>query len=721
MTVIGWKNRMLVSAGYNFVPLSNRVLLPSWAPLVSHDVPFSDGLTGALEVELVAESPIYVRNGIDEEPETAKTNEHYTDFFDVDGKCVIPGSSLKGMLRSVVEIASFGKMTPRVDDHRYSVRNLNNVDLYRKKMADAQAAWLTRDEKTHAWQLIPCDYIRAAQTDIVAFFGTTPPLSLAKRQRALEKYEQLSGRSLSIRFTIADGVATSLAKAEDPPTESDQILGTLVFTGQPGGTKRHEFVFYNEKPMQTAAVAPELRNAFEFIHSNPGKGTPNEEWAFWRQKLELGERVPVFYLGKLASPESMGLARMFRLAYANSVRQTIEHSDDYKVHARPDPDLADLLFGFLPEGSNHTGLGLKGRVFVSLAEAIESQPVKNPVTAVLGSPKPTFYPSYIEQTDGDASYSTFMDSGAKIRGWKRYPVRETLQDFKIPPEAGEPVMTHFRPLQSGARFRFSVRFHNLRPEELGALWWAITWGENETHRHALGMGKAYGMGQCLLTVTGRSVHSVTGEPYEGTGLKEFVELMRKTIGAEWEQSDQIVQLLAMADPNFRPLTLDETADAVSAQQAKLNHMQLDMKGMIENEFKATETAGAYLRPHAAPGKRFAEPWHARPLAPAPVATPTIPVSLQERVNAVRKPDSVGKFLALAGELSAQDATLWEGCDFTQVGNIFNIGNVEQLLCAKMDPAIYRVCARTVLAMIKPKDDWDAERKDRFARLQAASL
>jgi hypothetical protein len=90
---------MKISSGYNFVPINKEVFHPSWASKVSQDIPFSDGEDGIIEVTLDNVSPLFVRNG-------AATNEDkvYSSYVEDDGekRFFIPGSSLKGMLRSVL-------------------------------------------------------------------------------------------------------------------------------------------------------------------------------------------------------------------------------------------------------------------------------------------------------------------------------------------------------------------------------------------------------------------------------------------------------------------------------------------------------------------------------------------------------------------------------------------------------------------------------------------
>ena len=106
---------------YNFVPLPDAVMT---APLLhdgsvpwqKHDV-YVPGLhSGWIELAIRAETPLYVRcappveHAADEEP---RTNRHRQEFFHQGDpqRPVLPGSSLRGMIRSLVEVLAHAKLT----------------------------------------------------------------------------------------------------------------------------------------------------------------------------------------------------------------------------------------------------------------------------------------------------------------------------------------------------------------------------------------------------------------------------------------------------------------------------------------------------------------------------------------------------------------------------------------------------------------------------------
>ncbi|WP_406546136.1 RAMP superfamily CRISPR-associated protein, partial [Succinimonas sp.] len=115
-------NHTKIVTPYDFVPVSSWVFSPDWAEDVTHDVPFRDGISGRIDYELVNYSPLCVGHDTatkkNEKGESVKTLlwEH-----DGSGRQVIPGSSIKGMLRNALEIVGFGKMQC-VRDLRHAIR-----------------------------------------------------------------------------------------------------------------------------------------------------------------------------------------------------------------------------------------------------------------------------------------------------------------------------------------------------------------------------------------------------------------------------------------------------------------------------------------------------------------------------------------------------------------------------------------------------------------------
>ncbi len=579
---------MPIHAPYNFVPLSKKVFFPEWAEQVSQDIPFSDGISGEITCTLTAASPIYVRNGGNWTHEEIMANQAHEaqSFFKVGNEYIIPGTSLKGMLRNVIEIISFGKMG-RVDEHRYSVRDLQNPAIYGNFMTETtgpnifrtkvKAAWLSQDTQ-RKWHLTPCDVARVEREDLMKFHPKQP--NLRSRQSAVDKYHAWGGHSLSVRFNCTPEQPHRhsqgrqlIYKRVTQLGSTGQLEGTIVLTGQPApdtpqhnpGRKHLEFIFFDAREEQTRPLSNSVKNDFSFIHSDE-KGNPNAEWEFWNKKLETGKRVPVFYLGTIGAPQSIGLAMMYRLPYQNTIIDVIKHTSSDHLHQKM--DLPETMFGWAGEPE-----GLKGRIWISQATASNAASEKT-VTTILNSPKPTYYPSYIEQPKPVTKYKTLMDNDSRLRGWKRYPTRAFRQEDVNRPSSEQMrvatrftplksgtctlqsntkrtrcVATRFTPLKSGTRFTFKVKVHNLKPAELGALLWALEWGGDANLCHSLGMGKSYGYGQVKVNINNTAIVGVAGSVQSIDGLREiFEKLMDREVGGDWRQTLQMHQLLGMANP-----------------------------------------------------------------------------------------------------------------------------------------------------------------------------
>lgn len=104
-------------------------------------------------------------------------------------------------------------------------------------------------------------------------------------------------------------------------------------------------------------------------------------------------------------------------------------------------------------------------------------------------------------------------------------------------------LTFVKPVQAGVRFQFKVHFENLRPEELGLLWWALALpGEpGKQYRHKVGMGKPLGMGSVAikprLFITKRTNRSQT-ERNNQEGVAGRYE--RLFSDQKWYEAEQIV-------------------------------------------------------------------------------------------------------------------------------------------------------------------------------------
>jgi len=562
---------MSIHTPYNFVPLSKFIFLPAWADQVSHDLPFSDGVSGTLKLKLECHTPTLV--GGQSTPATKEAPGEVTFFKNPDGQPTIPGTSIKGMLSNVMEIASFSRFN-RLDDKRYSVRDLSSNSFYLEQFrTPPQSGWLTFNTEEGCWQITPCKMVRIHQKTILDHFKIKLDTWVkSENSQAHQRYQLLNGLRKFQKFNTT--TVQYVGDVATPHDDGTHIDGTLVVTGQPGAAfnvwkkdrngndinknKKWEFVFYaNEENAKT--VNAFVMSDFKFIHSE------SDDWSYWQSQRSAnnGFKIPVFYKTENNKITSIGLSYLYRLAYKHTTFDAVKHTQISHIDSVT-PDLPSLMFGQI---SNTPDQSLRGRVQVGCATLRGGQAeYKKQNGTILASPKPTYSPAYIRQPNGNTNgelpngwkYKTFMDQ-SELAGWKRYPVKDSAKVMALNNDNKENTLVQvvLNPVKEGTCFDLSIKFHNLREAELGALLWSFDFGEQTDCFHSLGMGKPFGMGRISLTINEVILSTARASQQQGDMLlnkarASFVQLMTDTYTQvaphSWQKSPQIKELLTMAQP-----------------------------------------------------------------------------------------------------------------------------------------------------------------------------
>ena len=626
---------MAVKAPFRFARINRWIYEPAWGELVSLDVPFSDGLSGEATVEITATSSILV--GGDRRKATKTREGEVRPFRLPDGAYAIPGSTLQGMTRAILEIAAFGRLGPRIADRKFGIRDLSRSETakahYQRRLSNSKAGWLVNCNGQK--YIVPCKYARIHLDNVWHFREALLDRSSARKVCALytktnakERYEWFLGDKLNgdkerldETFCIEKKKVNHHNRRRAPFSYSrchyaknGQTHGTLVLTGKPEdstngdeiclrrGHKKLEFVFHcpdrkgATKRPKTIPVTDETWKAFEYLHLvQPGRPI-NPNWEFWESEFKEGNPVPVFYWGNDTQIENFGMAFAFKAAHSRSTHDLLANSNSGHRGSvgEMELDLPHLIFGVAAEQDG--GRGLKRRARFSLARAgknTEECPPCHP--SILLGPKPSYVGLYVRQRHGDgqvendeplATYSpleTLRREKApdhlrrpELSGVKIWPARGA-EKFTPPPIPKDPVpskeiQTRLFTLPPGTVFESRLTFHNLRRVELGALLWALSFGEPQafaedgqkvTKRHRLGMGKPLGLGEVAVRVIGLKTEAArcpaggdpTGSP-TATGLvQEFENHMASdtVYGSEWRNSKQVQALLKAATPSYNPV------------------------------------------------------------------------------------------------------------------------------------------------------------------------
>lgn len=588
----------IIRAPFNFVPLSEKVFIPEWANQISQDIPFSDGVSGTIDMTITAKSPIFIRNGHTKE-DGEKKNSEYNTFSHItlpNGRPLyfIPATSIKGEVRNLLEIMSFSKMD--VDKRAmFARRDMRNREVYPllnpKIQKSIHCGWLKR--QGNEYTISDCGrFMRISQREIDNYIGRNKnvmyshfsknsnfnlnePLKNGNKEydpkSADFKYELMRSTQLqNLRFRqIKKNRMKDNVVRYDP---NGSIRGSIVLTGQSSKWteprnkyakgKYYEFVFPENEIHKPRYISQEKFDHFSFIYKD------TSDWDRIKRLIDQkdGKGVPVFFRAEEDEIIDFGMAYLYKMPYEKSVWQSL-----YPAHKESNLDLAQCIFGLSDD--NDSKIQLKGRV--QFGNAFTSNAVVGePKKLILGSPKASYYPFYVHQ-DGNnghtSAYKTYDDG--RPNGWKRYYVRNRTWEHSM---GSDKLDTTIYPLKEGAKFSCTISFHNLKPIELGALLCALTFDDNSSSYHQLGQAKPYGYGMCKYNISNLNVSSLTSNDkiHDTKGyIALFKECLNRFLGDDndWTTQPQISQLIAMSSkkvPNSKDFQYMELKDHANAKKGK---------------------------------------------------------------------------------------------------------------------------------------------------------
>ncbi|MEG3755227.1 TIGR03986 family type III CRISPR-associated RAMP protein [Psychromonas arctica] len=595
---MSYQHQEQVHAPYHFVPLSKWIYMPNWAHLVSHDHPFEDGVSGIIEYTLTNKTPLCVGaeqvKGSDKisEVKWARTPSNDPNKL---GTPVIPGSSLKGMIRSVLEIASFGKFNA-IDDQHFSFRDISSKshylkDIITKKGNEVQAGWIKYDEENNTWHFSESDVCKLKHESI----NQALKKKIYNNDTSIEKYEKVK---LSTEYTanISEPKGVQMNRWADEFNKG-KTVGHCVFTNKrilgKGSPSDYEFsyFFYNKKTQNKISVNSQVQHLFN-NHRSITAIIDNDEidQVEYLQKHANPEHgIPVFALKKDSEIHSLGFARMPRVSYQNGTQDLVKaHNQAHSADAYF--DMAELMFGTLRDKA----LSLKSRITFSDASLTTSEHRSTSNSVILSSPKATFLGGYIQQNSSE-KYNDYDNNKSILSGWKRYPIKDEFKENETSTIKTNKVKSKLEMLEAGSEFSGRVVFHNLKQEELSALLWCLTLGNSDFNYHSLGHGKPLGAGATQFKISDKSFYKEnTKKESECIKLAEIVNDFEQHMNRvhykenSWNESVQIQHLLALTDSTISHYNTFDYMPLKSFQQVKNNKQSLTLNDIHDQRLPIDE-------------------------------------------------------------------------------------------------------------------------------------
>ncbi len=441
------QSRIPARAPYNFIPLNECVVK-------AQDIPefnkyHKDRFSGYIDLVITTKTPIYIRRDIEE-----------SEFFSIkNGLPIIPGSSLRGMVRTLVEIVSFGKFGFFDKERRLYYRDIAGKNstlknLYFSKNKFKSAGFLKYESGTYKIVSSKCD-----------------------RFNDISKVFEIQG--INNDYKIWSGMIQG-KKKNWIIKEPDNLSASFELSDK-------DIKDYQNDENRNI---PEYYNLIKMARDKKFK-LPNG------LKIDLPNGAPVFFV-KYKDKEgkdrvAFGHTGFFRLPYELTIG---DHVPD-NLKSNDTIDFAEAIFGKESKWAS--------RVFFEDAVLEKEQNdifIEETSPKILSSPKPTAFQLYLEQPKEENTkleeLKHWDNEDALIRGYKLYWHRNSPDNStkKYSWNEGKAINdtqhTIIKPIKRNIKFKSRIRFENLTKEELGALLFVLDLPEN--HYHKIGMGKPLGLG-----------------------------------------------------------------------------------------------------------------------------------------------------------------------------------------------------------------------------------
>lgn len=484
------------SAAYNFVRLPEHVIPAEFynghfegvtkdvLKAYCDHVQQADTHTGYIDLTITTETPLFI-GGLSKQNE-----ETPLEFYGGQDNPIIPGTSLKGMVKQIFKIVTASSFRPYqrgtglgdFEDRYLYFRDIASTirplkDYYEARMVGKELN--SRGEEKSATKATPGFIIQTLNNDYFVIPSTSKKRSYSGDYEMQQKKNRASIDWTDQYVNIHTG-------------RMDSKMSYMRIT-RPGN--------FEDKRI------PILQECIDSYKDDKNRGTLNlldkkvgksgDAAKNYTRCNDVKFVVPCFFTEKDGVVVHFGHGRFYRIAYDLKIS---DHLPSTLEQYNNGVDLCDSVFG---HGDNWAGrLCFTDGHVVGPVRMCQSE-YPHP----LMGPNPTSFQLYLEQQDVDDydRYNHWGHEGASLRGYKMYwhqPLAKAKAWTRTTEEKAIKGTRKIRPVDIGVTFTSRIHFNCLSDVELGALLMTLNLdqysGGNRRTYYKLGMGKSIGFGSIKL-------------------------------------------------------------------------------------------------------------------------------------------------------------------------------------------------------------------------------
>ena len=466
-----------------------------------------------------------------------QVSEKNFDFFSVDGKPVIPGSTIRGVIRNVYETLTDSCFSStNADDDDYFSSRLDKKECGLLSFENGEYILYKAERYKDKQNLLLENYHEGQKVKFDSYKSTSGQISYlrnvegknAKCTGYVHKVDRFKGKINGKPIENLDSIFEKIGIVRRFPQKESN------------GREENRYIKRLEENIRMYEASNSSRKSESEKKEDEKR---HREYEALFMKMKKGEAMlPVWYL------ESDGhfyfsSSQMSRAVFYNQPIDILEKHNLDKCSGKENICEACAVFGMTGENN----CCISSRLRFSDAECRSDDCLeKDYVTVLMGTPRLSSFEFYLRYK---GEKFTADIEGVNISGRKFYWHDNSGKKLQSAEKVQENMERKIQLLKKDTVFRFNVYFDDITEEQLKKIIFALNLGDNSIDSkqcHKIGYGKPIGLGSAKIICNNVTVRSFEYPHYEE---KDRSDLIAQATESLFSNQNNVKCLLRVTDFN----------------------------------------------------------------------------------------------------------------------------------------------------------------------------